>query len=181
MDEYYEYHEYRPDHFVKLKHGEVISKISKVDMIWEELSLEGYTETRNIAVPFGLAVLTGIFIFLTDEPFTRLMLIAGYICFSALFFISLAAYTIPKMQLAGKEYIFRKNIDKPSDISYYRLITWLLIIWPIRILFGKKHSVYSEVENQTELLKEFGHILLFWVMVLFWGILLPLINYFLVS
>ena len=29
MDEYYEYHEYRPDHFVKLKHGEVISKISK--------------------------------------------------------------------------------------------------------------------------------------------------------
>ena len=180
MNEYYEYHEYRPERFVKLKHGEVISKISKVDMIWEELYLEGYTETRNIAIPFGLAVLTGFFIFLTEDPFTRSMLIAGYICFSALFFISLAAYTIPKMQLAGKEYIYRKNIDKPSNISYFRLIIWVLIIWPIRLLIGMKHPVYSEVENQTELVIEFGHILLFWVMVLFWGILLPLINYFLV-
>ena len=180
MDEYYEYHEYRPDHFVKLKHGEVISKISKVDIIWDELSLEGYTEARNIAIQFGLAVLTGFFIFLTEDSFTMLMLIAGYICFSALFFISLAAYTIPKMQLAGKEYIYRKNIDKASDISYYRLIAWLLIIWPIRLLLGMKHNVHSEVENQTDLLKEFGHILLFWVMVIFWGILLPLIDYFLV-
>ena len=180
MDEYYEYHEYRPDHFVKLKHGKVISKISKVAMIWEELSLEGYTEARNIAIPFGLAVLMGFFIFMTEDSFTMLMLIAGYICFSALFFISLAAYTIPKMQLAGKEFIYRKNIDKASDISYYRLITWLLIIWPIRLLLGMKHNVYSEAENQTDLLKEFGHILLFWVMVIFWGIILPLIDYFLV-
>jgi hypothetical protein len=149
-------------------------------MIWEELSLEGYTEARNIAIPFGLAVLMGFFIFMTEDSFTMLMLIAGYICFSALFFISLAAYTIPKMQLAGKEFIYRKNIDKASDISYYRLITWLLIIWPIRLLLGMKHNVHSEAENQTDLLKEFGHILLFWVMVIFWGILLPLIDYFLV-
>ena len=52
MDEYYEYHEYRSDRFVKLKNGEVISKISRVEKVWEELDLEGYSETRNLAIPF---------------------------------------------------------------------------------------------------------------------------------
>lgn len=180
MDEYYEYHEYRSDRFVKLKDGEVVSKISRVEMVWEELDLEGYSETRNLAIPFGLAVLTGIFILLTGDPFTRSMLIAGYICFSALFFISLAAYTIPKMKFAGIEYIYRKDIEKTSDISYVRLILWVLITWPIRLLIGRKPQAYPEVEYQSKLTKEFGHLLFFWVMVIFWGLLLPLIDYFLI-
>ncbi len=181
MDEYYEYHEYRSDRFVKLKDGEVVSKISRVEMIWEELDLEGYSETRNLAIPFGLAVVTGIFILFTGDQFTRSMLIAGYICFSVIFFISLAAYTIPKMQLAGIEYIYRKKIDITSTINYFELIIWVLIIWLIRLLIAIKHQMYSEVENQSELIKEFGLILLFWDIVLFWGIILPLIAFILIS
>ena len=180
MDEYHEYHEYRSDRFVKLKDGEVVSKISRVEMIWEELDLEGYSETRNLAIPFGLAVLTGIFILFTGDQFTRSMLIAGYICFSVIFFISLAAYTIPKMKFAGIEYIYKKNPEKTSDISYIKLILWVLIIWPIRSLVGKKPQAYPEVEYNSNLSKEFGQILFFWVMVIFWGLLLPLIDYFLI-
>ncbi len=177
MKAYYEYYEYRPNHFVKLINGKVISKASRSEFIWEELDLDGYTNTRNIAISIGLAALMWFSMTLIEDTLLRSTFIAGFISFSVLFFISFAAYTIPKMQLAGIEYIYRKKIDITSTVNYFELIIWVLIIWLIRLLIGIKHQMYSEVENQLELIKEFGHILLFWDMVLFWGIVLPLIAF----
>jgi hypothetical protein len=176
-----EYHEYRPNRFVKLQNGKVISKVSRVEIIWEELDLDGYTSTRNIAISIGLAALMWFSMTLIEDTLLRSTFIAGFISFSVLFFISLAAYTIPKMQLAGIEYIYRKKLDITSTINYFELIMWVLIIWLIRLLIGIKHQMYSEVENQSELIREFGLILLFWEIVLFWGIILPLIAFILIS
>jgi hypothetical protein len=180
MDEYHEYYEYRSDRFVKLKNGEVVRIIPRAEKIWEELDLEGYTETRNLVLPFSLAVLAGLIILYTEDSFTRSMVIVGYICFSLLFFISLAAYTIPKMKIAGVEYIHRKKFEQTSQVSYFRLILWVLVIWPIRMLFGFRPQAYPGIKYNSKLSKEFGQVLFFWVMVIFWGFLLPLVDYFLI-
>jgi hypothetical protein len=174
------YLEYRPDRFVKIINGKAVSQVSKAEIIWEELDLDGYTNTRNIAISFGLAALMWILTTLSED-ILRSVFIAGYICFSVLFFISHAAYTIPKMKLAGIEYFYRKKLDLTSKINFFELILWVFIIWLIRQLLGIELKMSPEAGNKSELLKEFGFIFIFWVMVFFWGIFLPLLACFLIS
>jgi hypothetical protein len=174
------YVEIRPGRFIKIYKGKVISEVSRAEVIWDDLDLEGYTNRRNIAIFVGLTALMWLLVTFIADPLSRAIFIVGYICFSILFFISHAAYTIPKLRWAGIDYFHRKKLDLSSQINYVGFITWVLVVWPIRLLRGVKSDLYSKEKNQLSLTKEFRYSLFFWAMVIFWGIFLPLITRYLI-
>lgn len=174
------YIEYRPGYFVRLIYGKPKGMAPKEELIWEDLDLEGYTSKRNVALLIGLTILTWLVTILTADALSRYFFIAGYICFSGLFFGSYAAYLIPRMKLGGVEYIFRRKLEFNSKISYIRLTLWVFTIWFLRRLFGFKYPLDLGKKTRAELSKEFGYLLFFWIMALFLGMFLPFLAYFLI-
>lgn len=174
------YIESRPGYFIRLINGKAKGMASREELIWEGLDLEGYTNTRNVGILIGLTVLTWLVTVISADALSRYFFILGYICFSVLFFISYAAYLIPRMKLAGMEYIYRRKLEIDSEISYFRLTLWVFTSWFIRRLIGSKYPLDLKGNLQAELSTEFGYLLFYWIMTFFFGLFLPLLAYFLI-